>query len=55
MIFDRHENLKYKYWHRQFLCNSYYVDTVCRNKKEIEVYIKNQTIDPAHGGVGRKS
>ncbi len=42
MIFDRHENLKYKYGNRQFGCKGYYVDTVGRNKKVIEEYIKNQ-------------
>ena len=42
MIFDRHENLKYKYGNRQFWCKGYYVDTVGRNKKVIEEYIKNQ-------------
>lgn len=42
MIFDRHANLKYKYGNRQFWCKGYYVDTVVRNKKIIEEYIKNQ-------------
>ena len=42
MIFDRHANLKYKYGNRQFWCRGYYVDTVGRNKKVIEEYIKNQ-------------
>lgn len=42
MIFDRHANLKYKYGNRQFWCRGYYVDTVGRNKKAIEEYIKNQ-------------
>ncbi len=42
MIFDRHANLKYKYGNRQFWCKVYYVDTVVRNKKVIEEYIKNQ-------------
>ena len=42
MIFDRHANLKYKYGNRQFWCKGYYVDTVGRNKKIIEGYIKNQ-------------
>ncbi|CAG9352687.1 IS605/IS200-like transposase [Clostridium perfringens] len=42
MIFDRHANLKYKYGNRQFWCKGYYVDTVGRNKKAIEEYIKNQ-------------
>lgn len=42
MIFDRHANLKYKYGNRQFWCRGFYVDTVGRNKKVIEEYIKNQ-------------
>ena len=42
MIFDRHANLKYKYGNRQFWCKGYYIDTVGRNKKLIEEYIKNQ-------------
>ena len=42
MIFDRHANLKYKYGNRHFWCRGYYVDTVGRNKKAIEEYIKNQ-------------
>ncbi len=42
MIFDRHANLKYEYGNRQFWCRGFYVDTVGRNKKAIEEYIKNQ-------------
>ena len=42
MIFDRHANLKYKYGNRHFWCRGYYVDTVGRNKKAIEQYIRNQ-------------
>lgn len=42
MIFDRHANLKYKYGNRYFWCRGYYVDTVGKNKKKIEEYIRNQ-------------
>ena len=42
MIFDRHANLKYKYGNRHFWCRGYYVDTVGKNKKAIEEYIKHQ-------------
>lgn len=42
MIFDRHSNLKYKYGNRHFWCRGYYVDTVGKNAKKIEEYIKNQ-------------
>lgn len=43
MIFDQHANLKYQYGNRQFWCRGYYVDTVGRNKKIIQEYIKNQS------------
>ena len=42
MIFDRHANLKYKYGNRHFWARGYYVDTVGKNKKKIQEYIKNQ-------------
>ena len=42
MIFDRHANLKYKYGNRHFWCRGYYVDTVGRNEKVINEYVKNQ-------------
>ena len=42
MIFDRPANLKYKYGNRHFWARGYYVDTVGRNKKQIEEYIKHQ-------------
>ena len=42
MIFDHHANLKYKYGSRHFWCRGYYVDTVGKNKKVIEEYIRNQ-------------
>ena len=42
MIFDRHANMKYKYGNRHFWCRGYYVDTVGRNRKVIEEYIRNQ-------------
>lgn len=42
MIFDRHANLKYKYGNRHFGCRGYYVDTVGKNARRIEEYIKNQ-------------
>ena len=41
MIFDKHANLKYRYGNRHFWCRGYYVDTVGRNKKAIENYIRN--------------
>ncbi len=42
MIFEKYANMKYKYGNRHFWCRGYYVDTVGRNKKAIEQYIKNQ-------------
>ena len=42
MIFDRHANLKYKYGNRHFWARGYFVDTVGKNKKKIQEYIKNQ-------------
>ena len=42
MIFDRFAHMKYKYGSRRFWCRGYYVDTVGRNQKRIEEYIRNQ-------------
>lgn len=45
MIFDKFANMKYRYGNRQFWCRGYYVDTVGRNKKTIEEYIRNQLVE----------
>ena len=42
LIFEKYANMKYKYGNRHFWCRGYYVDTVGRNKKAIEQYIRNQ-------------
>ena len=42
MIFEKYANMKYNYGNRHFWCRGYYVDTVGRNKKVIEQYIRNQ-------------
>ena len=42
MIFDRYANLRYKYGNRHFWCRGYYVDTVGRNEKAIQEYVRNQ-------------
>ena len=42
MIFDKYANLKYKYGNRHFWCRGYYVDTVGKNAKKIEEYIRKQ-------------
>ena len=69
MIFERHVNLKYKYGNRHFWCRGYYVDTVGKNAKKIEEYIRNQIkedleydqmslkeyIDPFTGGPVKES
>ena len=69
MILDRHANLKYKYGNRHFWARGYYVDTVVRNKKQIQEYIKNQLqedqiadqmsikeyVDPFTGSVNQKA
>ena len=69
MMFDRHANLKYKYGNRHFRARGYYVDTVGRNKKQIQKYIKNQPtedqiaeqvepkefVDPFTGSVNKKA
>ena len=42
MIFDKHANLKNKYGNRHFWCRGYFVDTVGKNKRRIEEYIRTQ-------------
>ena len=42
MIYEQWGNVKYKYRNREFWCRGYYVDTVGKNAKKIEEYIKNQ-------------
>lgn len=42
MIFDRHANLKYKYGRRNFWSRGYFVDTVGKNERVVQEYIKNQ-------------
>ena len=40
--YEQFPNLKYKYRNREFWCRGYYVDTVGKNAKKIEEYIRNQ-------------
>ena len=47
MMFDKHANLKYKYGNRHFWCRGYYVDTVGKNAKKIEEYIRRQLQEDA--------
>ena len=42
MIYEKYPELKYKYRNREFWCKGYYVDTVGKNAKKIEEYIKRQ-------------
>ena len=42
MIYSQWGNMKYKYRNREFWCRGYYVDTVGKNAKKIEEYIRNQ-------------
>lgn len=42
MIYEQWGNMKYKYRNSEFWCRGYYVDTVGKNAKKIEEYIKNQ-------------
>ena len=42
MIYEKFGNLKFKYRNRHFWCIGYYVDTVGKNAKKIQEYIKNQ-------------
>ena len=42
MIYEQFPNLKYKYRNREFWCRGYYVDTVGKNAKKIEEYIRNK-------------
>ena len=42
MIFQKYGNMKFAYRNREFWCKGYYVDTVGKNAKKIEEYIRNQ-------------
>ena len=41
MNFDRYANLKYKHGNRHSWCRGYYVETVGRNEKAIQEYVRN--------------
>ena len=45
IIYERWGNARYKYRNREFWCRGYYVDTVGKNKKVIEEYIRNQLME----------
>ena len=45
MIYEKFENLKFKYRNREFWCRGYYVDTVGKNTKKIrKKYEKNTRV-----------
>ena len=41
-VCQKRGNAKFKYRNREFWCRGYYVDTVGKNAKKIEEYIRNQ-------------
>ncbi len=40
MMFDKHANLKYKFWNRHFWVEGYYVSKVDLNEATIKKYIQ---------------
>ena len=42
MLYEQFGELKYNYRNREFWCWGYYVDTVGKNEKRIEEYVRNQ-------------
>src|SRR5699024_2883278 len=42
MSVEREGNFKYRYGNRKFWCRGYFVETVGRNKNQIQEYIRNQ-------------
>lgn len=42
MLYEQFGKLKYKYRNREFWCRGYYVDTVGKNEKRIEEYVRSQ-------------
>ncbi len=42
MIYEQFVDIKFKYCNREFLCRCYYVDTVGKNTKKIQEYIRGQ-------------
>ena len=41
MIYERWENMKFKYRNREFWCRGYYIDTTGKNAEMIKNYIDN--------------
>jgi len=42
MLFEKFQNLKYKFGNRTFWCKGYYVSTVGLNEEVIKKYIREQ-------------
>ena len=42
IIYEKWENLKFKYRNREFWCRGYYVDTAGKNTSKIAQYIRDQ-------------
>ncbi|MBQ1477637.1 MAG: transposase, partial [Erysipelotrichaceae bacterium] len=42
MIYEKWGDVKFKFRSREFWCRGYYVDTVGKNSRKIQEYIKNQ-------------
>ena len=49
MIYEKYPEWKYKYRNREFWCRGHYVDTVGKNAKKIEEYIKHQSDEDKAG------
>lgn len=49
MIYEKYPEWKYKYRNREFWCREPYVDTVGKNAKKIEEYIKHQSDEDKAG------
>lgn len=49
MLYEKFPDLKFKYRNREFWCRGYYVDTVGKNAKKIEEYIRQQLAEDKAG------
>lgn len=49
MLYEKFPDLRFKYRNREFWCRGYYVDTVGKNAKKIEEYIRQQLTEDKAG------
>lgn len=49
MLYEKFPDLRFKYRNREFWCRGYYVDTVGKNAKKIEEYIRQQLAEDKAG------